>query len=379
MFFLDNSPLFTKLAEYSDPNAPPTIVRMDNDDAQFAHLLPDIILNFKPKFEAVTLSNEAVRLSLEQFLQDTQRIASKQLKQLFDLITHMNSIQEIKTESINLRKKLNLNALTTQFQLTQSLDFYELRYVPLINQRVRNIINDSWSKTINATFTSLENSLMQPDIIYNKNYSLWQEFATDLPNSLDQALSEDLKSKKLLMKSKGYNNEIIKITSEFDESLSDIIKEMNVLLEEPSAKLEDKQDLVEFLRETAQKHITEFISKVKSLQQNVTDRQSLLFVIRSCCALIELCPHLKMCFCQSTSWRQLLGTTSSSTVMDNWQRICGLLEDEIYHFWLQIIRGLLEEFSCERYLANIDTCNVILEDFTVSIEEIYFFIQLFIF
>lgn len=362
--------MFTKLAEYSDPNAPPTIVRMDNDDVQFAHLLPDIIINFKPKFEAVTLSNEAVRLSLEQFLLDTQRIASKQLKQLFDLVTHMNSIQDIKTESINLRKKLNLNALTTQFQLTQSLDFYELRYVPLINQRVRNIINDSWSKAINETFNNLESSLLQTGLIYNKNLSLWQEFSTDLPNSLDQALNDDLKSKKLLMKSKGYQAQIIKITSEFDENLFDIIKEMNVLLEEPTAKLEDKQDLVEFLKETAQKHITEFLTKVKTLQQNITERQSLLFVIRCCCALIELCPHLKMCFCQSTSWRQLLGTTSTSTIMDNWQRICGLLEDEIYQFWLLIIKGLLEDFNCESYLANIDTCNVILEDFTVTIQLI---------
>ncbi|XP_065366547.1 conserved oligomeric Golgi complex subunit 1 isoform X2 [Calliphora vicina] len=362
--FLDKSPLFTKLAEYSDPNAPPTIVRMDSGDVQFAHLLPDIILNYKPKFDAVTLNNEAVRLSLEQFLTDTQRIASSQLKQLFDLVTQMNSIQEIKTEANNLRKQLNLNTLTAKFQLTQPLDFYELRYVPLINQRVRNIINDSWSKTINETSTNLESYLRQPEILNNKNYSLWQEFPTDLPNSLDHALNDDSKIKKLLMKSKGYNDQIIGITTKFDENLAGIIKEMNIFLEEPTAKLEDKQALVEFLKDTAQQHITEFIAKVKSLQLDITDRQSLLFVARCCCALIELCPHLKMCFCQSSNWRQLLGTTASSTAMEYWQRICGLMEDEIYQFWVHIIKSLLQEFNCGRYLAKIDTCNVILEDFT---------------
>ncbi|KAI8118237.1 Conserved oligomeric Golgi complex subunit 1 [Lucilia cuprina] len=362
--FMDKSPLFTKLAEYSESSAPPTILRMDNDDVQFAHLLPDIITNFKPKFDAFTLNNEAVRLSLEQFLSDTQRIASNQLKQLFDLVTHMNSIQEIKTEANNLKKQLNLNALTTQFQLTQSLDFYELRYVPLINQRIRNIINDSWLKTIKDISTNLENCVKQPEIVNIKNYSLWQEFPTDLPKSLDQALNDDLKMKKLHMKSKGYNDEIIKIVTKFDENLADIIKEMNVLLEEPTAKLEDKQALVEFLKDTAQQHITEFITKVKSLQLDIKEHQSWLFVTRCCCALIELCPHLKMCFCQSTSWRQLLGISNSSAAIEHWQRICGLMEDEIYKFWLHIIKGLLEEYNCERYLAKIDTCNVMLEDFT---------------
>ena len=374
MFFItDQSPLFTKLAEFSEPSALPTIVRMANDDVQFAHLLPDIITNFKPKFDAVVLTEEAIRLSLEQFLLDTQRIANSHLRQLFDLVTNMNSIQDIKNEANNLRKELNLSILITQCQLTESLDFYELRYVPLINQRIRNIINDSWRKAINETSTLLESSLKQPEDINVKNYSLWQEYSSDLPESLNQALSTDLKSKKLLMKSKGYNTQILEMITNFDEQLAGIVKEMDVLLEEPTTKLEDKQALIEFLKDTAQHHLTEFITKIKSLDLDLTNRQSLLFVIRCCCALIELCPHLKMCFYQSTAWRQLLTTTTSNSGLNYWQRICGLIEDEVYQFWLQIIKGLLEEFSCEHYLAHIDTSNVILEDFTVRFKTIYFF------
>lgn len=362
----DKSPLFLKLSEFAEPTAPPTIVRMSSDDVQFAHLLPDIITSFKPKFDTVVLSKESVRLALEQFLSDTQRIASSHLKELFDLVANMNSIQEIKNEANHLRKQLNLSALRTQCQLTESLDFYELRYVPLINQRIRNIINDSWLKAINETITSLESSLRQPEVLNAKNYSLWQEYSTDLPESLNQALSNDLKLKKLLMKSKGYNSQILEMITNFDQQLAGIVKEMDVLLEEPTTKLEDKQALVEFLKDTAQHHITEFITKIKTLDLDMTKRQSLLFVTRCCCALIELSPHLKICFCQPTTWRQFLGTTTSSTSLNHWQRICGLMEDEIYQFWLQIVKGLLEEFNCERYLAKIDSSNVILEDFTVS-------------
>lgn len=358
--------MFQKLNEHTDPNAPPTIARMDIDDVQFAYLLPDIITNFRPKFEAITIKKESVTSALDAFLVDTQRIADNQLKLLFEFVSNMNIIQEIKIEANNLRKQLNVSSLAAQYNLNQAIDFYELRYVPLINQRIRNIINDSWTKSIDETFSFLKNVIEDGELLKKTNYSLWQEFTSDLPNSLDQALSEDMKCKKLLMKSKGYDGQIIQMVTEFDKNLSAIIKEMNVLLEEPSTKLEDKQALVEFLRDIAQQQITEFITRVKQLKLEANQRPALLFAIRCCCALIELCPHLKICFCQSFAWRQLLGGTAA-TSQEHWQRICGLLEDEVFQLWLCLVKGILEEFNCDRYLASVDTSSVILEDFTVSI------------
>ncbi|XP_061400122.1 conserved oligomeric Golgi complex subunit 1 [Musca vetustissima] len=364
--FMENGLLFKKLHEHSDPSAPPTIARMDSDDVQFAYLLPDIITNFKPKFETITLKNESVAQAVETFLADTQRIADKQLKGLFDFVLNMNTIQEIKTEANHLRKQLNLSNLAKQYNLTHSLDFYELRYVPLINQRIRNIINDSWSKAIHETFATIEGTLQQEGLMNKSNYSLWQEYSTDLPNSLDQALSEDKKTKKLLMKSKGYDDNIIQMATQFDNSLSSIIKEMNVLLEEPTTKQEDKQDLVDFLKETAQRQITEYITKTKQLRLESSQRQQLLFVIRCCCSLIELCPHLKKCFCHSSLWREQLGgttTAASAASQEHWQRICGLIEDEVFQLWLCLVRGVLVEYNSDRYLMEVNSNAVILEDF----------------
>ncbi|XP_075145824.1 conserved oligomeric Golgi complex subunit 1 [Haematobia irritans] len=372
--FMEDGILFKKLKEQTDPTAPPTIARMDNDDVQFAHLLPDIITNFRPKFEAINFKNESVASSLETFLEDTQRIADVHLKQLFNFVTNMNTIQDIKTEANNLRKQLNLSVLATQCNITQSMDFYELRYVPLINQRIRNIIEDSWTKGIDQTFAALENTIQNGDALNRGNYSLWQELSSDLPNSLDQALSEDLKTKKMLMKSKGYDDKIIRIATEYDNHLAAIIKEMNILLEEPTTKLEDKQALVEFLRNTAQKQITVYISKVKQLNLQASQRSALLFAIRCCCALVELCPHMKICFCQSSSWRKLLGQTSkSATSQEHWQRICGLLEDEVFQLWICLLNGILDEYKCDHYLANVNTSTVVTEDFAhweiITIEQ----------
>ncbi|XP_013101633.2 conserved oligomeric Golgi complex subunit 1 [Stomoxys calcitrans] len=362
--FMDGGLLFKKLGEHSDSTAPPTIARMDSDDVQFAHLLPDIITNFKPKFEAISLKNESVAKSLEAFLADTQRIADKQLKQLFDFVTNMNTIQEIKTEANNLRKQLNLNALATQYSITQSLDFYELRYVPLINQRIRNIIEDSWTRSINQTYTAVESAIQSGEVLPKASYSMWTEFASDLPNSLDQALSKDMKTKKLLMKSKGYDEKILQMVTENDGNLAAIIKEMNVLLEEPTTKLEDKQALVEFLKNIAQQKITEFIAKVKKLPLDAKQRGALLFVIRCCCALVELSPHLKICFCQSSSWRKLLGQSATSSIsQENWHSICSLLEEEVFQLWLSLLNGILEEYNCERYLAKVNTSTLVMEDF----------------
>lgn len=367
MFLLDNGLLFRQLHELCDSSSPPIISRMSNEDLQFAHLLPDIITNFKPTFDAATLTNDAMATSLELFLTETQRIAFNQLKLLFDLVSNMNTIQEIKTEANNMKKQINLKALETHYNLSHCHDFYELRYVPLINQRIRNIINDSWSKAIKDTYSAMKSTIENDEFLQASKHSIWQESPADLPNSLALALGEDIKVKKLLMKSKGYDEQTIQIVSTFDNSLSAIIKEMNVLLEEPTSKLEDKLALVDFLKGTSQQHITDFITDVKKLHSEVFGRPALLFMIRFCCALVELCPHLKICFCQATSWRQLLGMSSSNvTSLEHWQRICGLLEDEVYQLWLHLVDGLLEEFDCNQHLAAVTTNNVILGDFAVS-------------
>uniref|UniRef100_A0A1A9ZE80 Conserved oligomeric Golgi complex subunit 1 n=1 Tax=Glossina pallidipes TaxID=7398 RepID=A0A1A9ZE80_GLOPL len=370
--FFENGAVFVKLNEYTNLNAPPTIARINCPDVHFDNALPDIILNFKGKFDTTTLSKDSINLALEKWLKDIQDLVENQLKQLFDLIVNMQIIQEIKTDANNIRKPGILRSFSNQLNHLESLDFYELHYVPLINQRIRNIINDNLSNAINEMHAFIKNLLEieeageeeELNINEQQKECIWQENATDLPNSLAQVLNDDLKTNNLLMKSKGYDTRIINVCHELDEKLAGIIDEMNILLEESSTKVEDKILLVDFLSETAQEHLNHFINQLGNLQRSLKGRSALLFLAHCCCALLELCPHLKICLCQKSSWRQLLGASTSSVVTERWRQICNALEEQIYHIWLRIIEDILEEFDCKRLMPQTITNDVILKDFT---------------
>uniref|UniRef100_A0A1B0FND5 Conserved oligomeric Golgi complex subunit 1 n=1 Tax=Glossina morsitans morsitans TaxID=37546 RepID=A0A1B0FND5_GLOMM len=373
--FFENGAVFVKLNEYTNLNAPPTIARINCPDVHFDNALPDIILNFKGKFDTTTLSKDSINLALEKWLKDIQDLVENQLKQLFDLIVNMQIIQEIKTDANNIRKPGILRSFSNQLNHLESLDFYELHYVPLINQRIRNIINDNLSNAINEMHAFIKNLLeieeagKEEELNINEQQKecIWQENATDLPNSLAQVLNDDLKTNNLLMKSKGYDTRIINVCHELDEKLAGIIDEMNILLEESSTKVEDKILLVDFLSETAQEHLNHFINQLWNLQRSLKGRSTLLFLAHCCCALLELCPHLKICLCQKSSWRQLLGASTSSVVTERWRQICNAMEEQIYHIWLRIIEDILEEFDCKRLMPQTITNDVILKDFTPSL------------
>uniref|UniRef100_A0A1A9WJS7 Conserved oligomeric Golgi complex subunit 1 n=1 Tax=Glossina brevipalpis TaxID=37001 RepID=A0A1A9WJS7_9MUSC len=367
--FFENGAIFLKLNEYTNFNAPPTITRINCPDMRFDNALPEIILNFKAKFENITISNDSINFALENWFSEIQHLVENELKQLFDLVTNMQVIQEIKTDANKIRKPGILRSFNTQFNHLESLDFYELHYIPLINQRIRDIINDNLSNAINGMEAFIKDLLrIEEEEEWNNNQHkecIWQENATDLPNSLAQVLNGDLKTNNLLMKSKGYDTRIIKLCHELDEKLAGIIKEMSILLKESSTKLEDKILLMDFLSATAQKHLNNFINEVENLQRSLKERPALLFLVHCCCAFMELCPHLKICLCQKSSWRQLLGASlTSSTVTERWRQICDLLEEKIYLIWLRIIEDILEEFDCKSLMPQIITNDVILKDFT---------------
>ena len=338
---------------------------MDSSDAQFAYMLPEIISNFRPKFEKHTLNATEAAAAIEQWLQETKVIAAVQLVQLFELISSMQIIQDLKAEAKSYKTAYNFNAIEQQFKLKSSLNFYEQQYVPLINQRVRNIIENSWNKAINETFDQMQEHLHNAGSMLNNN--IWLESAADLPLSLEQALSEESHGKHLLMKTKGFSHVILKICSTLDAQLSCIVSEMNVLLEELASSAEDKLLLVDFLRTTAESHMTQLLSKLKSLNLQPEMRGELLFVLRCCVALFELCPHLKICFCQQAHWRQSLSIKSTAVAQEQWHGVCVQFESEIMHFWLQLLKGILQQIGSKQQLSKTISYDSILEDFAVSI------------
>ncbi|SPP84454.1 conserved oligomeric Golgi complex subunit 1 [Drosophila guanche] len=363
---LENGLLFTRLAECSASTCPPSISRMESSERQLAHLLPEIIAGFKPQFDVPKLSSEQLGKSLQQWLDKMNALAAAQLQQIFALVSNMQTIQDIKSSARSTGRPTFVY-LEQQLKLEHSqLDFYATKYVPLINARVREIIRSSWAEAMRLTYekvlSMIEAGVSTPPL------QIWKEQNDDLPLSLAAALSDQ--PKRLANRTKGYGAPTIDLCKQFDSQLADIVQELNVLLQEQTTRTEDKMSLIKFLRETAQEQVTEYLSKLKSLK--LRERPALLQALRNSLALVELCPNLKLCFCQPPSWRQWSGSQSGVGI-EHWQRICGLIEEEMMSLWLLIVEDVLTAHSCQEKLTKIISHEAVLRDFalwqTITLEQ----------
>ncbi|KAH8306088.1 hypothetical protein KR018_001231 [Drosophila ironensis] len=362
----DNGLLYSRLAECSAPTCPASISRMEESERQLAHLLPDIIAGFRPQFEVARLEPEQLGAALQQWLDKMNALAAKHLQQVFSLVGSMQTIQDIKAAA-RTGGRPDFGRLEQQLQLQHSqLDFYGRKYVPLINARVREIIRGSWATAIKHTYEQVlalieAGQAQAPQLI-------WREQNDDLPLSLAAALSDQ--PKRLANRTKGYDGATMELCRRFDAELADIVQELNVMLQEQATRSEDKLELINFLRETAQEQITEYLTKLKGLQ--LRERPALLTALRNSLALVELCPSLKLCFCQQPGWRQWTGGQGSAGI-EHWQRICGLIEEEMLGFWLLIVDDVLAGHSCEDRLPKVINHEVVLRDFalwqTLTLEQ----------
>ncbi|KAH8419079.1 hypothetical protein KR222_004248 [Zaprionus bogoriensis] len=353
---LENGLLFVRLSECAASTTPPSISHMEASERQLAHLLPDIIAGYRPQVEAPQLSPEKLRDALRQWMGEIDGLAVQQLQENFALVSSMQTIQDIKLAAVAAVRR-SYSELEQQLQLPQ-LDFYRVKYVPLINARVREIVRSSWASAMQETYEQVvgmvyANATPAP-------LQIWREQSDDLPLSLAAALSDQ--PKRLANRTKGYERATIELCARFDAQLGAIVQELNVLLQEQTTRAEDKLALIKFLRETAQQQLTEYLGQLKSLR--LQDRHGLLQALRNTLALVELCPNLKLCFCQPAAWRQWAGNLTASGV-EHWQRMCSLIEEEMLQFWLLIVDDVLAVHSCAEKLPPTITHDVALRDFAL--------------
>lgn len=97
--------------------------------------------------------------------------------------------------------------------------------------------------------------------------SFWHEDTADIPVSLKQALSVDKQTHKLLMKTKGFSQEICKICDLLDSNVETLYKDLSLYLSAgKSEQIQtnksnddekmDREKVIEFLRDCSQDGIT---------------------------------------------------------------------------------------------------------------------------
>lgn len=347
---------------------------MSAEDMEFIDLLPEIIANFKPDFEEITLTNVSRKTVIMQWMDNIDNIVNIQLKRLFDFVMDLQTVHSIKTEA-NSMVKASYNTILcvgNVLGFTNTLDFYALHYLRLTNLRIHELITKYWYDMGDKLYQNVTNLFIDKpsNEDQKRDENIWLDRLDDLPDSLAVALSVDIKSKHLLMRIKGYNLHIIKICTEFDQEIQNVIKEVDVLFDDQCTKIEEKQTLGESLRERAQNCLIELANRIKVFSGDLKCRKELFMLVSFCCAMLEICPNLRSCLGASEFQNQLRNT--SLTVVKPWsrpdqnsQRVIETFTEVVRHLWMRIIDEIFQNCSSANYLPKSISYQLLLKNFSV--------------
>lgn len=118
-----------------------------------------------------------------------------------------------------------------QLQLSSTHDFFELFYRPLLQNRVQTIVKTAWTLAIDDVSHELKNFLDESDAKWTINKSFWNESSAENPLSLKQALSTNRDCHKLLMKIKGFNDDICCICTKLEQSAASIYGDLSLYID----------------------------------------------------------------------------------------------------------------------------------------------------
>lgn len=300
---------------------------------------------------------------MNDWFQTIDTVSGSLLKTNFEMITSMKTIQELKREALSMEKPEEWILLCKELSIQKAQSFYDTKYHPLINNRIRAIIKNSWMQSVDSTYDVIVKELMVP-----QKHSLWVEDMADIPSSL-----KDIKNNHLLMKTKGYSDGILSICKEFDSKLKDILEEIDVLMKESNSIKEDKIALIEFMKETSASEICNLISKLKCLgngNENAAAKESYLFLARVLMGFVELCRNLKA----SLSWNSVEDVDNWQHISDDdnkncekWNQISGLLVDESFYYWRGFCDLLMKVVLKEDCILEGLAFSGVLKDFLVSV------------
>lgn len=253
-------------------------------------------------------------------------------------------------------KPTHWSSILDSLFLPSNLDLYQFCYQPLISERVKQIIHQSWLHTIEQTHQEVD-ALANTENIADKEAKAankWTPNTADIPLSLKQALSSDKYCHRFLMKSKGYSAGIIAICQSLDSNLNTIYDDLTLYLNQSPSTVEvvtdDHADVVQFLKATSRDSISALITTIKSAKVHHTN-STLICLATLLTAMTELCPNLKLCLFQNASkseWDPVKHTS------DEWQAVCSLLSDESFRFWTKWIDAFVLEFSHHFDTTTID-------------------------
>ncbi|XP_076240433.1 conserved oligomeric Golgi complex subunit 1 isoform X2 [Calliopsis andreniformis] len=343
------------ITRIQDQEAYSLLSQLDFNQELLEEFLPSVTKQHKPfvqdnpdKFLLPDLQQ-----SIKSWLEWVAKFCNQEVTKLLNLIVSIKGLYYVREEAVSINLPENWNAIWEELSLPR-ITFWVEFFQPILSQRAKSIINDKWTETIAALKSEVEellNKIINEKFEYPEHdlrWFVWKDSPSDIPQKLTKNGGLDNK-RSLLMKTKGYSPNILKLCETFDINLHALLSDLEQYLYETervmsikdnllstnisliSDTFSDRTEIQEHLQTISTSMIQEFVSFVKNTcindkpEHGRRDKNAIVMA-RLLLAMTTLSSNLNKCFTLS----KLSGLTITNV---KWQSICDKLKEESIITW----------------------------------------------
>ncbi|CAK9808356.1 Conserved oligomeric Golgi complex subunit 1 [Anthophora quadrimaculata] len=386
------------LTKIQNQEAYAILSQLDLNQELLEEFLPSVIKQHKPFLVegSQNFSIPDLQKSIKSWLDWVSEFCNHEVTKLLNLIISIKGLYYVREEAVSINLPENWNSIWEELSLPK-ITFWVEFFQPLISYRVKNIINDKWMETM----TSLKSDVIDllGKIVHDKfeypehdlRWFVWKDSPNDIPQKLTKNGGLDNK-RSLLMKTKGYSPNIIKLCESFDTSLQALLADLEQYLYETehvisikdnllstnisliSNSFSDRMEIQEHLQTVSTSMIEDFINFANTTCVNDKPEHgkrniNAVVMARFLLALTTLSSNLNKCFTLS----KVSGLTITNA---KWQLVCDKLKEKsisMWSIWAKTYRTKISEhkdkFISKEPLDGYPLHLVISEWEKVTIEE----------
>ncbi|XP_053975491.1 conserved oligomeric Golgi complex subunit 1 isoform X1 [Hylaeus volcanicus] len=364
------------ITKIQDQDAYSMVSQLDFNQELLQEFLPSVTKQHKP-FVQDTPKNlllPDLQESIKSWLHWVSEFCNREVTKLLNLIVSIKGLYYVREEAVSINLPENWNSIWEELSLPR-ITFWVEFFQPIISQRAKSIINDKWLETVAALksdIAELLNKIVHDKFEYPEHdlrWFVWKDSPSDIPHKLTKNGGLDNR-RSLLMKTKGYSPNILKLCENFDSSLHALLSDLEQYLYETERVMSIKENLLstnislisdtfsdrveiqEHLQTISTDMIEDLINFVKTTCVNSKPEHgqrdiNTIVMARFLLALTTLSSNLNKCF--------TLSKVSGLTITNmKWQSICDKLKESsifVWTVWASLYKTRVNQHK-QKYLSK---------------------------
>ncbi|KAK2584951.1 hypothetical protein KPH14_002543 [Odynerus spinipes] len=290
---------------------------------------------------------------VKAWLKWLQEFCNTEVVKLLQLIVSVKGLYSIREEAVGINLPENWKIIWEDFGLP-NISYWLEFFQPLLSRQTKSIIQDRWMeaiKNLKSNIFEMLNKVTRERCEFPEHdlrWFVWKDSPSDIPQKLTHNTGLDSK-RSLLMKTKGYSPNVVQLCEDFDNSLHELLSDLEQYLYDTVSDLNikdkllsknisvisntfsDRAEIQNHLQNISTNMIQDLIRYIKDAYINSNTSHShqeinTIVLARLLMALTSLCPNLNKCFNLSKS-------AGLSMTNMKWQMIVDTLKEESISIW----------------------------------------------